>query len=141
MRAQPPAEEKQMSLDWNATRVANFKEGDEEWKENVAYFCFTLMAIGVGSVTEKNLGDIYTRIKILDALNGPLRYHYDEDTKTKKPVYDFDFVQSVVGYGTNVSNETFGQWIKRIGNREIEDNQRYFERALEKAKGLEAEAV
>jgi hypothetical protein len=130
-----------MSLDWNAERVANFKEGDEEWKENVAYFCFTLMAIGVNSVTEKNLGDIYTRIKILNALNGPLRYHYDEETKVKTPVYDYDFLLSVIGYGTNVSNETFGQWIKRIGNRTIEDSQRNFTKSLEKASGVEPVAV
>lgn len=130
-----------MSLDWNATRVANFDEGTQEWKDDVAYFCFTLMAIGVGHVSEKNLGDIYTRIKILHALNGPLRYHYDEETKTKTPVYDFDFLTSVIGYGTNVSNETFGQWIKRYGNREIQDNQSYFERALEKAKGIEPASI
>ena len=130
-----------MSLDWNAERVANFKEGDEEWKENVAYFCFTLMAIGVNSVTEKNLGDVYTRIKILNALNGPLRYHYDEETKVKTPVYDYDFLLSVIGYGTNVSNETFGQWIKRIGNRTIEDSQRNFTKSLEKASGVEPVAV
>jgi hypothetical protein len=130
-----------MSLDWNAERIANFKEGDEEWKENVAYFCFTLMAIGVNSVTEKNLGDVYTRIKILNALNGPLRYHYDEETKVKTPVYDYDFLLSVIGYGTNVSNETFGQWIKRIGNRTIEDSQRNFTKSLEKASGVEPVAV
>jgi hypothetical protein len=130
-----------MSLDWNATRVAGFEEGPQEWKDDVAYFCFTLMAIGVGSVTEKNLGDIYTRIKILHALNGPLRYHYDEETRTKTPVYDFDFLKSVIGYGTNVSNETFGQWIKRYGNREIQDNQNYFERDLAKAKGIEPASI
>ena len=130
-----------MSLDWNAERIANFKEGDEEWKENVAYFCFTLMAIGVNSITEKNLGDVYTRIKILNALNGPLRYHYDEETKVKTPVYDYDFLLSVIGYGTNVSNETFGQWIKRIGNRTIEDSQRNFAKSLEKASGIEPVAV
>jgi len=125
-----------MPLNWNATKVANFKEGDEEWRENVAYFCFTLMAIGVSSVTEKNLGDIYTRIKILNALNGPLRYHYDEETKVKTPVYDFDFVKSMVGYSTNVSNETFLQWIKRFSKHRIEDNQNNFERAFTKDKAL-----
>jgi hypothetical protein len=136
MRSQPPAQGEKMPLNWNATKVANFKEGDEEWRENVAYFCFTLMAIGVSSVTEKNLGDIYTRIKILNALNGPLRYHYDEETKVKTPVYDFDFVKSMVGYSTNVSNETFLQWIKRFSKHRIEDNQNNFERAFTKDKAL-----
>ena len=125
-----------MSLDWNATRVANFKEGDDEWKENVANFCFTLMAIGVNSVTEKNLGDVYTRIQILDGTYGPLRYRYDEEAKTKTPVYDFDFVKSMVGYSTNVSDETFLQWIKRFGKFRITENQEYFDKAIAKDKAL-----
>lgn len=125
-----------MSLDWNATRVANYKEGDEAWKENVANLCFTLMAIGVRDVTEKNIGDVYTRIQILHATYGPLRYHYDEETKTKTAVYDFDFLKSIVGYSTNVSTETFLQWIKRFGNFRITENQEHFEKAFAKDKAL-----
>jgi hypothetical protein len=128
-----------MSLDWNAQRVANYDEGTDEWKSDVAYFCFTLMAIGVGSVSEKNLGDIYTRIKILHAINGPLRYHYDEDTKIKTPVYDWEFLKTVIGYGTNVSNETFGQWSKRFAGGWSKEWQSHFEKELAKAKEPEAE--
>ena len=132
-----------MSLDWNAERIADFdkKKEQERWLDDVAYFCFTLQAIGVGSLTAKNIGDVYTRIQILNAVYGPLRYHYDEETKVKTPVYDYDFLLSVIGYGTNVSNETFGQWIKRIGNRTIEDSQRNFTKSLEKASGVEPVAV
>ncbi len=130
-----------MSLDWNAERVANWSEGTEEWKESVAYFCYALMAIGVNKVTKENLGDIYTRIKIWNALYGPVRYRYDEETKVKTSLYDYDFLLSVIGYGTNVRNETFGQWIKRIGNRTIEDSQRNFAKSLEKAEGIEPVAV
>jgi hypothetical protein len=133
MRSQPPAQGEKMSLDWNATKVANFKEGDEQWKENVANFCFTLMAVGIGRVTESNLGDLYFRIQILHSTYGPLRYHFDEETMTKTAVYDFDFVKSMVGYGTNVSNETFLQWIKRFSKHRIEDNQNDFERAIKKS--------
>ena len=128
-----------MSLNWNATKVANYKNDDEQWKENVANFCFTLMAVGVGRVTEENLGDLYFRIQILHATYGPLRYHYDEDTKTKTEVYDFDFVKSMVGYSTNVSNETFLQWIKRFSKHRIQDNQDYFERAIKKSLETAAE--
>jgi hypothetical protein len=99
------------------------------------------MAIGVNKVTKENLGDIYTRIKIWNALYGPVRYRYDEETKVKTSLYDYDFLLSVIGYGTNVSNETFGQWIKRIGNRTIEDSQRNFAKSLEKAEGIEPVAV
>jgi hypothetical protein len=132
-----------MSLDWNAERIADFdkKKEQERWLDDVAYFCFTLQAIGVGSLTAKNIGDVYTRIQILNAVYGPLRYHYDEDTKTKTAVYDFDFLLSAIGYGTNVSNETFGQWIKRFGNWRIEEAQQRFNKALEKASGVEPVAV
>jgi hypothetical protein len=120
-----------MSLDWNATRISGFKEKvkDEAWQGNMANLCFTLMAIGMGSVTEKNVGEVYTRIQILEATYGPLRYHYDEETRTKSSVYDFDFLLSVIGYGTNVSNETLNQWTKRfLGNRITEAQERFTKR-------------
>jgi hypothetical protein len=122
-----------MSLDWNATRISGFetKKQDEEWVGNMQNLCFTLMAIGINSVTEKNIGEVYTRIQILEATYGPLRYHYDEETKTKSSVYDFDFLLSVIGYGTNVSNETLNQWTKRfLGNR-ITEAQALFTKRLE----------
>lgn len=121
-----------MSLDWYADRISGFdtKKEDEVWFDNMAYLCFTLQAIGMRGVTESNIGEVYTRIQILEATYGPLRYHYDEDTKTKSSVYTFDFLLSVVGYGTNVSNETMLQWTKRfVGNR-VKENQAHFEKRL-----------
>lgn len=120
-----------MSLDWNATRISGFetKKQDEQWVGNMQNLCFTLMAIGMGSVTEKNVGEVYTRIQILEATYGPLRYNYDEETKTKSSVYTFDFLVSVIGYGTNVSNETLNQWTKRfLGNRITEAQERFTKR-------------
>ena len=125
-----------MSLDWNAERISGFdvKKQDEQWHENMAHLCFTLMAIGISSVTEKNVGEVYIRIQILEATYGPLRYHYDEEARTKSSVYDFDFLLSVIGYGTNVSNETMNQWTKRfLGNRINEAQERFTKRLAQPA--------
>lgn len=124
-----------MPLTWDATDVVingTWEEQDEVWCDDVANFCFTLMAICVSSVNEKNVGEVYTRIQILHALNGPLRYHYEEFgpgiAPRKNTVYTWDFVKSMVGYKTNASNKTFLQWTKDFSTAYAKEYQGRYEK-------------
>jgi hypothetical protein len=124
-----------MSLNWNAQSVANIdaRLEDEADANAIAHFAFALMAIGIGSVSKKNLGDVYTRIKMWEGLNGPIHYEnkqLEDGTWSDKSVYTFSFVKSMVGYGTNVSNEALGTWSKRVLGREVERFQQQFEKSL-----------
>jgi len=124
-----------MSLNWDAQSVANIdaRLEDEADANAIAHFAFALMAIGIGSVSKKNLGDVYARIKTWESLNGPLHYEnkrLEDGTWSNKSVYTFDFVKSMVGYGTNVSNEALGTWSKKLLGREAERLQRQFEESL-----------
>jgi hypothetical protein len=124
-----------MSLNWNAQSVANIdaRLEDEADANAIAHFAFALMAIGIGSVSKKNLGDVYTRIKMWEGLNGPIHYEnkqLEDGTWSDKSVYTFGFVKSMVGYGTNVSNEALGTWSKRVLGREVERFQQQFEKSL-----------
>jgi hypothetical protein len=113
-----------MSLDWNAEAVVgiNEMEKDEVTGASVANFCWALMAVGVGRVTEANANEVFVRIQIWEALYGPIRYHYNEENKTRKSIYgNLDFVKSMVGYSTNVSNETMLKWTKRITSRRVDE--------------------
>ena len=128
-----------MSLNWNAQSVANIdaRLEDEADANAIAHFAFALMAIGIGSVSKKNLGDVYTRIKMWEGLNGPLHYEnkqLEDGSWSNKSVYTFDFVKSMVGYGTNVSNEALGTWSKRVLGREAERFQKKFEESLAEPK-------
>jgi hypothetical protein len=128
-----------MSLNWDAQSVANIdaRLEDENDANAIAYFAFALMAIGIGSVSKKNLGDVYARIKMWESLNGPIQFEnkqLEDGTWSNKSVYTFDFVKSMVGYGTNVSNEALGTWSKRILGREAERLQKQFEESLAEPK-------
>jgi hypothetical protein len=128
-----------MSLNWNAQSVANIdaRLEDENDANAIAYFAFALMAIGIGSVSKKNVGEVYTRIKTWESLHGPLHYEnkqLEDGSWSNKSAYTFDFVKSVVGYGTNVSNEPLGTWTKKVLAREAERFQKQYEESLAEPK-------
>ena len=128
-----------MSLNWNAQSVANIDARFEDPADAnaIAYFAFALMGVGIGSVSKKNVGEVYTRIKIWESLNGPMHFEdkqLEDGTWSNKSAYNFEFVKSMVGYGTNVSTETLSTWSKRILGREAERLQKQFEESLAEPK-------
>jgi hypothetical protein len=128
-----------MSLNWNAQSVANIDARLEDPADAnaIAYFAFALMGVGIGSVSKKNVGEVYTRIKIWESLNGPMHFEdkqLEDGTWSNKSAYNFEFVKSMVGYGTNVSTETLSTWSKRILGREAERLQKQFEESLAEPK-------
>jgi hypothetical protein len=131
-----------MSLNWDAQSVENIdaRLEDEADANAIAYFAFALMAIGIGSVSKKNVGEVYARIKTWESLHGPLHYEnkqLEDGSWSNKSVYTFDFVKSVVGYGTNVSNEPLGTWTKKVLAREAERFQKQYEESLAEPKEQE----
>jgi hypothetical protein len=121
-----------MSLNWNAQSVANIdaRLEDKADANAIAYFAFALMAIGIGSVSKKNVGEVFTRIKIWENLNGPIHYEdkqLEDGTWSNESAYNFGFVMSMVGYGTNVSTETLSSWSKKVLARAAERYQKQFE--------------
>jgi hypothetical protein len=128
-----------MSLNWDAQSVANIdaRLEDEADANAIAYFAFALMAIGIGSVSKKNVGEVYARIKTWESLHGPLHYEnkqLEDGSWSNKSAYTFNFVKSVVGYGTNVSNEPLGTWTKKVLAREAERFQKQYEESLAEPK-------
>jgi hypothetical protein len=128
-----------MSLNWNAQSVENIdaRLEDENDANAIAYFAFALMAIGIGSVSKKNVGEVYARIKTWESLHGPLHYEnkqLEDGSWSNKSAYTFNFVKSVVGYGTNVSNEPLGTWTKKVLAREAERFQKQYEESLAEPK-------
>lgn len=121
-----------MSLNWDAQSVANIdaRLEDKADANAIAYFAFALMAIGIGSVSKKNVGEVYARIKMWEDFNGVIHYEdkqLEDGTWSNKSAYTFGFVMSMVGYGTNVSTEPLGTWSKKVISKTAERYQKYFE--------------
>ena len=117
-----------MSLDWNATKVANLDElnSTEEGKAKTVNLCWLLMATGVGSVTEANYIEVYTRINIYERVSGALLSSVNDADELIKHPYTLEDIRDRIGYRTNVSNETSAQWLKRFFASRV-DNNTYYE--------------
>jgi len=116
-----------MSLDWNATKVANLDalHSNELEKSKTVNLCWLLMAVGVGRITEENVADVFTRISLWEGTRGAVLSGLDQATNTvKRYPYTLADIKARVGYSTNVSSETKTQWLKRFYTNLLEDNQR-----------------
>jgi len=113
-----------MSLDWSAERVEGLDELhalDPSQSHKTAYLCFELMRVGVNRITEENVEDVWTRIDMMQRLEGPLFYYGDEEVGLTHE----DIVRRI-GYSTNVSNENFTKILERKYNQCLSDNKRDF---------------
>jgi hypothetical protein len=101
-----------MSLDWNATKVADLEalnEGPGE-ASKTAYLCYNLMFVGVSRITETNAEDTWKRIALWEATNGAtLRSNEGEPMP-----YTREDITARIGYSTTVTNETTTAWLKRF---------------------------
>ena len=98
-----------MALRWDATNVAEWHDWDNDKKDRMANFAWELMAIGIGDVTQDNVGEIWARMVI---------WH---GTFRDVPSYKLEEVQSMIGFHTNVGYEKQDAWLKRLIGGRIRD--------------------
>ena len=93
-----------MALSYNYEKCddSNWTKDDHNIARN---FCWTLMAVGMQDVTEKNKNEILFRLMFLQKLDLGV---YTKDQTLERYI---DIVNKMVGYGTNVGNETRRKWI------------------------------
>ena len=93
-----------MALSYNYEKCddSNWTKDDHNIARN---FCWTLMAVGMQDVTEKNKNEILFRLMFLQKI-GLGVYTEDQTLERYK-----DIVNKMIGYGTNVGNETRRKWI------------------------------
>ena len=88
------------------------KCNDSNWTEddrNIAgNFCWSLMSIGTQNVTEKNKDEILFRFMFLQKIGRGV--FVQEQTLERY----LDIINKMVGYETNVGNETRKKWMSRI---------------------------
>ena len=93
-----------MALSYNYEKCddSNWTEDDRNIARN---FCWSLMAVGMQDVTEKNKNEILFRLMFLQKIGLGV---YTEDQTLERYT---DIVNKMIGYGTNVGNETRRKWI------------------------------
>jgi hypothetical protein len=101
-----------MSLDWNATKVANLDTLHTQKVEanKTAYLCYNLMFVGVGRITEDNVEDTWKRVSLWERLHGALL----SDSEGNPFYYTREDLLARIGYSTNVSTMTSLAFIKKV---------------------------
>lgn len=103
-----------MALSWNLEGCTHWQElkSDNNWAktENLIWL---MMGIGINEVTKENWLDVYARIAVLESIDGA--YLSVHNGNNMEPAYyePKDIVRRI-GLATNVSNESFAKWSKRI---------------------------
>ena len=100
-----------MSLDWSAKNVKNWDElnTEENWPK-IKTVVFDTMSTGINPITEKNWKEFYRR-QIMTRM--ALGYSYQELKEFAKLLPE-EFVQKMVGLGTNASTKTVTQFNKDL---------------------------
>jgi hypothetical protein len=116
-----------MSLDWNATKVANLEElhKSEAEKTKTAYLAYALMFAEVGTITEANWVEVATRIDIQQKLQGTVLVTNEGEPNP----FTAKDIERRIGYSTNVSTKPFSQWMARFYANKKADNLRKFSEA------------
>jgi hypothetical protein len=93
-----------LTYDYRKCNDSNWTERD---KEIAGQFCWSLMSIGMQNVTEKNKDEIIFRFMFLQNI-GQCVF-----VKGQTLERYIEIVNKLIGYETNVGNETRSSWIKR----------------------------
>lgn len=108
-----------MALHWDITRCANSDEllADDDAAAFTDLMIWSTLGVGIGSITEDNWPEFYARLHVAG---------YATNVTPQQ-------VHRYVGLGTNVSNETRLQWMKRIVGQRLDEEVRHARREVSKA--------
>ena len=101
--------EEKMALKYDYTNIDCSSWSKED--HQIAHgFCWTLMAVEIQNVTEKNWKEILFRILYLQKVgHGPW-------TEDQEPKVIIGWLKKLIGYGTNVGEKSRAKWLRARTN-------------------------
>lgn len=121
-----------MGLSFDLKKVKNFKElldKDGECLPTTKAIILNCMGIGLGSITEKNLDEVWRRTQMREDVDGPMLHHGGTECFLTR-----EDLERHIGLTTNVANESAKVWEAKLGRSAV-----YKFRLLGKSKRREAE--
>lgn len=99
-----------MSLDYRLENIPNWREvcfegpeGARTMRKDVQNVIFATIAVGLGELSEKTLKEFHFRQTLWNTYHGFTSF-------------SMDFLRSLIGLRTNVSNETRAKWLTRMAD-------------------------
>ena len=108
-----------MSLTWNFDGIKDYKnvcwKKDGEMNPVTNVLIWSTMAVGLGSITDKNVDEFAARFRVMERLEGAFLYKPNPEGKGKIDWFlsDEDFIAHI-GLVCNVRNETRAKWAGRV---------------------------
>ena len=103
-----------MSLNWNIKKCS--RPPEEHERVIMDTLIKLTMVVGMGEITEKNKGEFYARVHLLDKVDGGFMSIMTEKGLTDRPITPED-IERWVGLTTNVGNTSRAAFLKTISNR------------------------
>jgi hypothetical protein len=100
-----------MPLIWNAEKVSGLKKLRQdamEWSKT-EYLCFELMRVGVATITESNIEDVWSRVDVAQKVWGAILSKSVDGVTSPAPYTKSDIVRRI-GYACNASTRTRQQF-------------------------------
>lgn len=127
-----------MALSWDITACRNHEElWSDENKSITEQLIWLMMATGIGEITVKNYADVHARIKVLEAMDGAyinkVEHNLFNGEDTVVPYfYTVEDISRRIGINSNVTNEKFPTWFKRITkSKNMQHEKKYDETFLQ----------
>jgi len=105
-----------MPLTWDITKVIDFVDINDGFESiKTQGLVFATMAIGMNTITDANAGEFYTRIKMLEGVNGHLVVGPEnEDGSSRYYFYTPADIQRRIGLHTNANTYTKTKFVNHL---------------------------
>lgn len=124
-----PSSKEAMKNDW----INDFREDTETGRVTMLNpvtkaLAFRMIAVGLNEITEANAAEFYARSVIFERItNTCLIVRWDEKKESHEDIaISPHHVFEHIGLSSNVSNETWAQWRKRMVDYEREEQIRFY---------------
>jgi hypothetical protein len=112
-----------MAINWDVSKIADkYKDSVDEWAITQTLI-YVGGAIGIGSITEKNVEQYAARLAFYQQLRGPLMQEWKDGGKPEPRLITTEEVYRRIGLTTNWSTETDAAWRRRIVAEAFKDTE------------------
>lgn len=125
-----------MSLDFDFSKVqprSLWETADgTEWTWEAQALPWAAMAIGIGSITEKNVEEFALRLRLWEKVVGAFRVRHDDAGRTEVP-FTLAELRPFIGFRTNVSTESRATFLRKLAEGAERDIRREARKIAEEA--------
>jgi hypothetical protein len=97
-----------MALQYNYTKLADIDRFDDVMHKEASQFAWVMAAIGINNINAKNINEIVFRLKFAEKCGT----NFVTDSLSVGSLKTY--IQSMIGYETNVKNETRSSFMRKI---------------------------